>query len=111
MIALLAGCTESGDTSSGSNDTEPDIKILDHELTSGSTGLATVEGTVKNVSGAEQNYIEVTATLFDDEGTRLGEGLDNASDVPAGQDVRFECMTSVEASDVENYEVDASTSL
>lgn len=99
-----------GTTTAGGGD-QPDVVIVEDSLEAGSTGLVSVVGTARNASDSEISYIEITARLYDADDTRLTESFDNASDVPSGQEFAFEIMTSVEESEVERYEVEASTGL
>lgn len=112
-LASMAGCVDGGEegTANGGNgDSGGDaITIHDHSLESSALG-AKVVGEAENTSGEEQSYVEIQARFFDSEGTRLGEGIDNASDVADGTRFNFEVISSVEASQVSDYELEWSTS-
>lgn len=71
---------------------------------------ATVEGKVKNTSGKEQSYIQVSAKFFNDANERIGEGMDNSTDVPDGQVVQFEIYATPKPDEIDHYELEAATS-
>lgn len=108
------GAADTGDddqaTATPASDDAP-IEIVDHALETDVTDLARVTGTVRNTGQDEQPYVQVEARLFDDEGTRIGEGMDNMTDVPPDQTVEFDVQTTAEHANVEDYEVEAGTSL
>jgi hypothetical protein len=90
---------------------EPDVKLLDHEMAWDDTmGSATVKGTVKNTTDSELGYMQVEAKFFDSEDTRVGEGMWNANDVGAGQEVQFETTPAMPDEEPASYEVETSTS-
>lgn len=100
---------ENGDAGSGGGDTgQPDIEILDHsfyqeEFTSG------VRGTAVNNTDSELSYVEANARFLDANGTQIGEGLDNVSDLAAGREWEFDCMfLGDDPSRIEEYEVEVS---
>lgn len=101
-----------GNNSSGNgNDNGSDgsgVDLLEHEMSYDSTLGPTVTGRVVNNTGEEQSYIEVQARFFDSEDTRIGEGLWNATDVPDGQELQFEC-TAMTDQEPASYEVETGT--
>jgi len=115
----LAGCSDStsGDSASsngdnsgnGDGDNQPDVEILSHDLyqeqfTSG------VRGTAVNNTDSELSYVEANVTFLDSEGTQIGEGLDNVSDLAAGREWEFDCMyTGQDSSRIADYEVEVTT--
>lgn len=95
---------------SGSNDSSNDepLKILEHEAYEDGMS-AGVKGKVKNVSGQEQSYVAVEAKFFyEDE--RVGEGLDNTTDLADGRVWSFDCMMMESDQQFDEYEIEASTS-
>lgn len=88
----------------------PDVTILEDELNVGDYGTVSVVGKFKNTSGKEQSYIQVSAKFFNGKDERVGEGMDNATDVPDGQVVNFEILTMAKAEEIDHYELEASTS-
>lgn len=123
-LTTVAGCTEETDDS-GSFDpaapstgqpaptttagSEGDVKILNHEMYTGEYKYG-VKGKLKNQTDRELLYVEVTATFFDSEGTRIGEGLDNMSDLGPGTTATFDAMAMQgEAGNVEKYEVEVTS--
>lgn len=100
------GDSNSGD--SGGND-QPDVEILSHEFYSEEFSSG-VRGTAVNNTDSEIGYVEATATFLDSEGTQIGEGLDNVSDLAGGREWEFDCMfTGDDASRIEEYEVEVTT--
>ena len=114
----LAGCSESDSGDSGSGDSnggdsggndQPDVEILSHEFYEEEFSSG-VRGTAVNNTDSELSYVEATATFLDSEGTQIGEGLDNVSDLAGGREWEFDCMfTGQDASRIEEYEVEVST--
>lgn len=135
----LAGCSEddgdsgggdadsnSGDSSNGNSDNsggdsndgnsgdnggndQPDVEILNHEFYEEEFSSG-VRGTAVNNTDSELSYVEATATFLDADGTQIGEGLDNVSDLASGREWEFDCMfTGQDASRIEEYEVEVST--
>ena len=100
------GDSNSGD--GGGND-QPDVEILsdefyEEEFQSG------VRGTAVNNTDSELSYVEATATFLDSEGTQIGEGLDNVSDLAAGREWEFDCLfTGQDESRIDTYELEVST--
>lgn len=53
-----------------------------------------VEGEVENESGEDQSYVEVVATIYDEDGVVLGDEWDNVTDLRAGTRGRSRAITS-----------------
>lgn len=87
---------------------QPDVTILEHGLEEGSIGQKVV-GKMENTSGEEQSYLGVEAKFYNADDERIGEGMDNATDVAAGTVVNFEILSTADE-DIDSYELDASTS-
>jgi|GEM_PF-3455893 len=123
---LLAGCTSDDETgredgnanggdgsgdgsgSGGGNDGGSSVEILDHEWYEEQYSSG-VKGTVENVSDEELSYVEVSAYFLDSEGTQIGDGLDNFTDLAPGRKAEFDCVfLGDDPSRVEEYEVEAS---
>ena len=100
------GDSNSGD--SGGND-QPDVEILsdefyEEEFQSG------VRGTAVNNTDSELSYVEASAVFLDADGTQIGEGLDNVSDLAGGREWEFDCLfTGDDASRIDTYELEVST--
>lgn len=126
-MTALAGCSgESTETTpkertagSGGNsgstskqgtkeDSKKDVKILSDKLEEGDMSSKVV-GEVKNTSGKKQSYVGVEVKFKDSEGTRVGEGLDNTTDLPAGETWAFEAAYLGQES-IDSYTIKASTS-
>lgn len=79
----------------GEFDTEPKavnpegLELVDSELQV-SDDEAVIRGTIENASGEEQSYVEVIATIYDDEGTILGDEWTNVTDLPEGETWQFD---------------------
>ncbi|MUV90388.1 hypothetical protein GJ629_11150 [Halapricum sp. CBA1109] len=84
------------------------MEILDHsfyqeEFTSG------VRGTAVNNTDGELSYVEANATFLDADGTQIGEGLDNVTDLAAGREWEFDCMfLGDDPSRIAEYEIEVS---
>lgn len=102
---------ESTGTSGGNDDNEGSgLVILDEEYYEESYS-AGVRGTVQNKTGSELSYVAVQAEFLDAEGTRLGEGLDNTTDLDNEQKWKFDAMFLGDNPDqIENYEIEVSDS-
>lgn len=121
LTAAVAGCASSGDEpaatangtgGSGTTTHEGDspVRIEHHDLTEDYFGDARVSGELTNAGDTELSYVEVNARLYNEAGTRIGDGFDNASDVAPGETITFEVMTMVPYDDVADYELEVSTS-
>lgn len=138
-IASLAGCTGSDDgtvvtggngDNSGSNENNKDtkekkakqskkqttqkskkkVKVLSHELFEKEYS-AGVKGQIKNVSGTELGYVEVKVRFFDAENTRLGESLDNFTELGAGTTANFKAVyLGQDSGKIDHYELETSAS-
>lgn len=100
--------TSSGD-GGGDGGGSGSLEILEDEFYEESIG-AGVKGTVKNNSGSEIGYVGVQAEFLDSEGTRVGEGMDNTTDLASGQEWQFDCMATTEASEIDDYKIEVSDS-
>jgi hypothetical protein len=129
----LAGCSEEGDADEGNanggdpgngdtgggnsgggdtgGDDQPDVEIQSHEFYEEQFS-AGVRGTAQNTTDRELSYVEAEAVFLDSEGTQIGEGLDNVSDLAAGRTWEFDCMfLGEDASRIASYEIEVSTGL
>lgn len=126
MVAV-AGCVDSeesgtvngddddgqngGDSSDGGNGDTPAVTVHEHSLERGQFGDATIVGEAENTSGEMQDYIELTARFYDTAGTRIGETiLWNITDVAADNRFTFELTSTVDYAEVNDYELEWSTS-
>lgn len=72
---------------------------------------AGVRGTVKNNSDEEIGYVGVQAEFVDSEGTRVGEGLDNTTDLAGGQEWDFDTVAlDADAEEIDSYNIEVSDS-
>lgn len=124
----LAGCSEDegdsgggdangngGDSGSGDNNdgngggNQPDVEILSHEFYEEEFS-AGVRGTAVNNTDSELSYVEAEVVFLDEDGTQIGEGMDNVSELAAGREWEFDCMfLGDDSSRIDTYEIDLST--
>lgn len=113
FAAGLGGCTEGAtDHSAGAQpDQSMDVEIVEHEMQRDDLGNATVDVLVENSGDESINYLEAQAVLFNAADERVGDGLANTTNVPPGEQVRFDVLTTADYDAVDHYEVNARTSL
>lgn len=114
-----ADSTSSGDSSSGSADgskgtdsgsSKPKLEILEDEFYEEDMS-AGVKGTVINNSDSEISYVGVQAKFLDSEGTRVGEGMDNTTELGGGQKWSFDAMyMDTESDQIDDYKIEVSDS-
>ena len=63
-----------------------------------------IVGTIKNNSGMEKGYIEVTFTLYDANGNNIGTALANTNNLKDGGTWKFEAIAL--ENDVKSFELD-----
>ncbi len=98
--------TESSSADDGSEQ-EQLVELLDHSFYNEGQFDIGVSGTLENVSGEELSYVEVDVFFLDSEGTQIGEGLDNTSDLAAGRAWEFDATYLGEEGDrIETYEIE-----
>ena len=66
-----------------------------------------IVGTIKNNSGMEKGYMEVTFTLYDTNGNNIGTALDNTNNLKDNGTWKFEAM--VLEDDVASFELNEVT--
>lgn len=108
-----------GDDSGGSSDQttaaeqeedQPPVALVEHD-TYEEEYSAGVKGVAENTTDEELGYAEVKVVFLDSDGVQLEEGLDNATDVAAGRQFRFDCIyLGDDFSEVADYEITASDS-
>jgi len=123
----LAGCTEeterqegsggsgggdsgqggsSGDGGGGS-ESQDRVEILDHSFYQDDFSSG-VRGTLENISDETLSYVQVNVYFLDADETRIGEGLDNASDLQAGRKWQFDAMFLGDNEEaIDSYEISA----
>lgn len=70
-----------------------------------------VRGIVQNNTGAELSYVGVQAEFLDSEGTRIGEGLDNTTDLSSEQKWQFDAMfLGDNPEEIDSYNIEVSDS-
>lgn len=113
VAAVVAGCGSdepAANASGDSGDASP-LRLDAHTLAESPLGNAHVTGTVTNTGDDEVPYVQVDARVYDEEGTRLGDGMDNATDVAPGETVGFEVRTTAAYDAVADYDIEVGTSL
>jgi len=104
-----SGDSGGGDSGNGGGSNQPDVEILNHEFYEEEFS-AGVRGTAVNNTDSELGYVEATVTFLDSEGTQIGEGLDNVSELAAGREWEFDCMyTDQDPERIDTYEIEVST--
>lgn len=100
--------TQKSQQSKTTEQSQKKVKVLNHELYTKDYS-AGVKGKIKNVSGKELGYVEITVRFFDSEDTRIAEGLDNFSELGAGTTATFDAMyMGQEPSKIDSYELEVS---
>ena len=127
LTAGIAGCgsSDTGDREEGSTDdgsteddgsgegsaddgseSEQQIEVLNHEFYEDDFSSG-VRGTIENVSGEVLSYVEVQVYFLDSEGTQIGEGLDNTSDLAEGRSWEFEAAyLDSDPERIDTYEIE-----
>lgn len=86
------------------------LEILNDEFYEDEMG-AGVKGTVKNNTDSEISYVGVQAEFLNEEGTRVGEGLDNTTDLAADQKWQFNAMfMGTDTETIDDYRIEVSDS-
>ena len=97
-----------GGGNGGSGGDQPDVEILNHDFYS-EEYQSGVRGTAQNNTDRELSYVEASAVFLDAEGTQIGDGLDNVSDLAAGRKWEFDCMyLGSDPERIDSYEVEVS---
>jgi hypothetical protein len=103
------GSTEddgSGEGSADGSESEQQIELLNHEFYEDDFSSG-VRGTLENVSGEVLSYVEVQVYFLDSEGTQIGEGLDNTSDLAEGRRWEFEAAyLDTDPERIDTYEIE-----
>lgn len=98
-----------GDGGSGDGNGSPDVEILDHEFYQ-EQFQSGVRGTARNNTDRELGYVEAEAVFLDENGTQIGDGIDNVTDLAAGREWEFECMyLDDDPERIDSYEIEVST--
>jgi len=112
----LAGCSEEETTEASSddggddgNDDDGGLVIEEHELVEDDFSVQ-IEGILLNDTGEEQSYVEVKSSVYDEDDVRIDDFFTNTTDLPQGEKWRFEIPVTVDAEEVDRYELEASTS-
>lgn len=85
---------------------QPDIAILSHEMSYDSTMGAKVTGVFQNTTDHEIGYVQISAYFYNESGKRVGESMDNASNVKSGSKVDFETIPTDTGGKPAEYELE-----
>jgi multisubunit Na+/H+ antiporter MnhB subunit len=69
-----------------------------------SIGSLYIRGTVRNESGQDYEYVQVTWSVLDSSGAKIADALANTSGLSAGQSWRYEALAA-SADEVDSYEL------
>ncbi|ARB07092.1 hypothetical protein Semix9P1_phi49 [Clostridioides phage phiSemix9P1] len=76
------------------------------DITSETDSMATyIKGVIKNNSGEDVSYAQVTFTLFDKDGNQLGTAMDNISDLKKDGTWKFKAMGMNTDGEIASYEL------
>lgn len=100
------GDDDSGDADAGTGE---GLVIEEHELVEDDFTVQ-IGGILLNDTGEEQSYVEVKSTVYDEDDVRIDDFFTNTTDLPDGEQWRFEIPVLEDAEDVDRYELEASTS-
>lgn len=84
------------------------LEILSHEFVEDDYSAA-IEGAVANNSGDRQNYLEVSARVYNADGQQLDTYFTNTTDLDDGVEWAFEVMV-LDYEEVEDYDIRVSDS-
>jgi len=102
-----SGGSGGGDANQTTQSSGNSVEILNHEWYEEDFS-AGVRGTIENTTDEELSYVEISVYFLDSDGTQIGEGLDNFSDLAGGRTAEFDAMyVDDDPSRVEEYEIEA----
>lgn len=92
VVIGIAGAAGGGSSSSKKDGTDKDTKVTETKkekyemvqepvMTKDDFGTVHIEGTIKNNSGKEASYIQITFKLFDKDGNQVGTAIDNLNNL------------------------------
>ena len=85
------------------------LEIVEHELVEEEFSVE-VEGIVRNNGSDVESYVQVDVVFYDDEGTRIDNGMSNTSDLAPDEDWAFSVLTTEEADDINEYDISVTDS-
>ena len=116
FVVLMVGCaalfstgvdttTEMGtETKVENNSAEAKYEFIEEPKMVEKDYSTYIVGTIKNNSGMEKGYIEVTFTLYDADGNNIGTALANTNNLKDGGTWKFEAIAL--ENDVKSFELD-----
>jgi len=114
LLFSVTGCdsvVDSGLPNQATTLSTSNLKIVSWSGSEGDiSGQVTIEGTVKNTSGTTLSYAQIEARLYDTNGTRIGSGMDNVSNLRAGKSWQYEMFILVDPWEVESIELEVGSS-
>ena len=104
------GGKKSGDPSSNSTEAEdtskPQDKYIVSDLKESKDQFAEyIEGTLKNNSGKEASYVQISFNLFDKDGNQIGTAFDNINNLAKDGTWKFKAIGTVEPDKVASYKL------
>ncbi|MEF9969939.1 MAG: FxLYD domain-containing protein [Ruthenibacterium sp.] len=64
-----------------------------------------IKGIVKNNSGKDCTYVQITFTLYDKDGNQIGTALDNINNLEKDGTWKFKAMALAEEGEIANYKL------
>lgn len=81
-----------------------DVHDVEYDSNSGEDSGPTVTGVVENVSGETLSYVEVRVEAFDEDDERVGDALDDTTDLADGETWEFNCeLWDTDAEEIEYW--------
>lgn len=111
---VLVGC---GSESSGSGESEPqkqeeqkkdDLTVEGEIEDSLEYDLLKFNGTIKNNTDKDLEYVEINIVLYDKDNAQIGTALDNTNNLKAGGTWKFEAITLDNVTEFDHYEYELS---
>lgn len=119
VAGAVAGCTTDdesnpqeknagGDGTADNSGGGKEVEILSDEFVDEGEYEKYVQGTIENVSGSELEYAQVTVKFKGTDGARVGDGMSNTTDWPAGGKYDFK-IDYLGDQPVDTYTIEAGT--
>lgn len=99
-------------TKTAASGSDADMKILSKAFYAGDYGSFGVKGKAENVTDRTLGYVEFLTRYFTADGTRVAEGMDNATDVSKGTTITFDSRAmamDVDPESIDNWELEVKT--
>jgi len=86
----------------------PSLELVEHELVEEDFSVE-VQGLVRN-NGDEETFASVEVVFYDEDGTRIDTGRTNTSDLAPDEEWAFDVLTTEDAEDIAEYDIELSDS-